>query len=71
MAARICRTNNSRVTGHFVSICNKKHGKEVKTKDFSLAAFPASFADKDHQKKNFMASYTIVILLLLGKRFLN
>ena len=26
-----------RVTGHFVSICNKKHGKEAKTKDFSLA----------------------------------
>ena len=30
------------------------------------AAFPASFADKDHQNRNFMVSNTIVILLLLG-----
>ena len=30
------------------------------------AAFPASFADKDHQNRNFMMSNTIVILLLLG-----
>ena len=35
--AFVCRTNDGRVTGHFVSICNKKHGKEAKTKDFSLA----------------------------------
>ena len=31
------RTNDGRVTGHFVSICNEKHGKEAKTKDFSPA----------------------------------
>ena len=31
-----CRMNDGRVTGHFVSICNEKHGKEAKTKDFSL-----------------------------------
>ena len=30
------------------------------------AAFPASFADKDHQNRNFMVSNIIVILLLLG-----
>ena len=30
------------------------------------AAFPASFADEDHQNRNFMVSNTIVILLLLG-----
>ena len=30
------------------------------------AAFSASFADKDHQNRNFMVSNTIVILLLLG-----
>ena len=30
------------------------------------AAFPASFADQDHQNRNFMVSNTIVILLLLG-----
>ena len=29
------------------------------------AAFPASFADKDHQNRNFMVSNTLVILLLL------
>ena len=66
MAARICRTNDGPVTGHFVSIYNEKHGKKAKTKDFSLAAFPASFADTDHQNRNFMVSNTIVILILLG-----
>ena len=30
------------------------------------AAFPVSFADKDYEKRNFMVSNTIVILLLLG-----
>ena len=35
------------------------------------AAFPASFADKDHQNRNFMVSNTMVVMLLLGKRFLN
>ena len=30
------------------------------------AAFPESFADKDHQNRNFIVSNTIVILLLLG-----
>ena len=30
------------------------------------AAFPASFADRDHQNRNFMVSNAIVILLLLG-----
>ena len=30
------------------------------------AAFPASFADKDNQNRNFMVNTTIVILLLLG-----
>jgi len=29
--------NDGRVSGHFASICNEKHGKEVKIKDFSLA----------------------------------
>ena len=61
--------NNGQVIGHFAGICNEKHGKEAKTKDFSLAeegSFPARFADKDHQNKNFMVSNTIVILLLLG-----
>ena len=67
--AFVCRTNDGRVTGHFVSICNEKHGKEAKTKDLASlkkAAFLASFADKDHQNRNFMVSNTIVILLLLG-----
>ena len=41
----------------------------MKTKDFSFAekaAFPAGFAVKNHQNRNFMVSNTIVILLLLG-----
>ena len=65
----VCRMNDGQVTGHFVSICNEKHGKEAKTKDFSFAeegSFPASFADKNHQNRNFMVSNTIVILLLLS-----
>ena len=60
-------TNNGQVTGHFASICNEKHGKEAKTKDFSLAeegSFPCKL--KDHQNRNFMVSNTIAILLLLG-----
>ena len=64
--AFVCRTIDGRVTGHIVSICNEKHGKAAKTKDFSKAAFPASFADEDHQNRNFMVSNTIVILLFLG-----
>ena len=47
----------------------KNTEKKQKPKILALlkkAAFPASFADKDHQNRNFMVSNTTVILLLLG-----
>ena len=47
----------------------KNTEKKRKPKVLALlkkAAFPASFADNDHQNKNFMVSNTMVILLLLG-----
>ena len=47
----------------------KNTEKKQKPKILALlkkAAFPASFADEDHQNRNFMVSNTIVILLLLG-----
>ena len=65
--AFVCRTNDGRVTGHFVSICNEKHGKEAKIlASLKKAAFSTSFAGKDHENRNFMVSNTLVILLLLG-----
>ena len=42
---------------------------EKKTKilaSLKKVTFPASFADKDHQNRNFMVSNTIIIVLLLG-----
>ena len=43
----------------------EKKGKPKILASLKKAAFPASFADKDHQNRNFMVSNTIVILLLL------
>ena len=47
----------------------KNTEKKRKPKILALlkkTAFPVSFADKDHQNRNFIMSNTIVILLLLG-----
>ena len=47
----------------------KNTEKKWKPKILALlkkAAFPASFADEDHQNRNVMVNNTIVFLLLLG-----
>ena len=46
----------------------KNTEKKRKPKVLALlkkAAFPGSFADKDHQNRNFMVSNTIIVILLL------
>ena len=63
------RMNDSRVTGILQVYVTKNTEKKQKPKilaSLKKAAFPASFADQDHQNRNFMVSNTIVILLLLG-----
>ena len=52
---KVCATKNT----------EKKRKSNILT-SLKKAAFPASFADKDHQNRNFMVSNTIVILLLFG-----
>ena len=67
------RKNKRRMTAELQAILQvyvmKNTEKKWKPKilaSLKKAAFPASFADKDHQNRNFMVSNTIVILLLLG-----
>ena len=50
----------------YVTKSTEKKQKPKILASLKKAAFPASFADKDHQNRNFMVSNTIVILLLLG-----
>ena len=52
----------------------KNTEKKRKPKILALlkkAALPASFADKDHQNRNFMVSNTIVIFIIIGLELLE
>ena len=65
--AALCRTNDGRVQA--ILYVTKNMEKKRKPKilaSLKKATFPASFADKDHQNRNFMVRNTIVILSLLG-----
>ena len=47
----------------YVTKSTEKKRKPKILASLKKAAFPASFADKDHQSRNFMVSSTIVLLL--------
>ena len=64
--AAICRTNDGRVQAILYVTKNMEKKRKPKILVAKKAAFPASFADKDHQNRNFMVRNTIVILSLLG-----
>ena len=59
--------NDGQVTGLFVSVCSRNHGKGMKIEAFwtivKKAIFLARFVDKDHQNRNFTLSKTIVSMI--------